>query len=102
MLVHHIDEPLVCLMACGEAVGGREPERHLGWQQVRVGILAANGQAGCVSYAVKLRAMIGRCDGWMGRLHHRIGGIAKPLQSIRVWIWATGQRSFACPSVRIV
>ena len=31
----------------GEAVGGREPEPHLSGRQVRVGILAADGQAGC-------------------------------------------------------
>ena len=32
VFVHHIDEPLVWLMGCGEAVGRREPERHLsGW-----------------------------------------------------------------------
>ena len=46
VLVHHIDEPLVCLIACGEAVGGREPERHLGGRHVRVGILAADGRRG--------------------------------------------------------
>jgi len=44
MLTHHLDEPLVCLMACGEAVGGREPERHLGRRQVRVGVDAADGE----------------------------------------------------------
>ena len=48
----------------------------------RVGVLAADGEAGCAytgrtaettvevplidAHAVKLRAMIGRCDGWMG------------------------------------
>jgi len=66
VFVHHVDEPLVRLMACEEAVGRREPERHLGGREVRVGVLAADGQAGYVGQAVKLRAMIGRCDGWMG------------------------------------
>ena len=46
MLTHHIDEPLVRPMACVQAVGGRQAERHLGGRQVRVGILAADGEAG--------------------------------------------------------
>ena len=47
VVVQHVDEPLVGFMACGEAVGGREPERHLGGRLVRVGVLAADGEAGC-------------------------------------------------------
>jgi len=83
MVLHHAQEPIVGFTA----VGGREPERHLGWQQVRVGILAADGQAGSAynwsgaetaieiprvdAYAVNLWAMVGQRDGWMGLLRGR-------------------------------
>ena len=75
VLMHHFDELLVCLMACGEAVGGRQSERHLGGRHVRVGVFAADGEAWSSytgrtaettlevprvdAHAVKLRAMIG-------------------------------------------
>ena len=41
-----------------KAVGGRKPERHLGRRHVRVGILAADGQARSVGHAVKLRVQL--------------------------------------------
>ena len=48
-----------------------ETERDDDGGQIRVGVLAADGQAWCVGHAVKLRALIGRCDGWMGLLRAR-------------------------------
>ncbi len=51
LLTHHPEEPLVRLMACGEAVGGRQSERHLGGSHVRVGVLAADGEA-WISYTL--------------------------------------------------
>ena len=36
-----------------------------------VWIFAADGEAGSIGHAVKLRAMIGRCDGWMGPMESR-------------------------------
>ena len=45
------------------------PEAHqwfLGLMREHDGVLAADGQAGIVGHALKLRLMIGRCDSWMG------------------------------------
>ena len=74
VLAHHLQEPLVCFMACGEAVGGRESERHLGGRLVWV--LATDCQAWSAywraeaavevprlhAHVLKLGAMLGRCD----------------------------------------
>ncbi len=60
MVVQHVDEPLVGFMACGEAVGGRESERHLGGWHVRVGILAADGESEGVS------SLASCCFAWLG------------------------------------
>ena len=52
-------------------IPGRKAERHDGGLERRVGVFAADGEAWGVGHAVKLRTMIGRCDGWMGLLRGR-------------------------------
>ncbi len=44
VLAQHVDEPLVGFMACGEAVGGCEAERHLSRWHIRVGIFTTDCQ----------------------------------------------------------
>ena len=42
-------------------------EGYLGGLRARIGVFTADREAWSLSHAVKLRAMIGRCDGGMGR-----------------------------------
>ncbi len=64
--LHKLFEPYRPLEAVVDAVGGRQAERHLGGLKRPVGIHASDCQAASLGHAAKLRAMIGRCDGWMG------------------------------------
>ena len=66
VLTHHLEELVVHLTGRVAAVGGREAERDDCGSRARVRVLAAHGEAGCVGHAVKLRAMLGRCDGCVG------------------------------------
>ena len=69
--------PVVGLMACGEAVGGRESERHLSGRQVRVRVLAADCEAWSAykwSAAEFAAIEIPRHDAHTVKLRGRLGG----------------------------
>ena len=71
VLPHHLEEPVVGVSRRVKSVSRRRAEGHLRGWRTHVGVLAADGDAWSVGHAVKLRAMIGRCDGWMGLLQGR-------------------------------
>ena len=63
---HHQQKPVVRLTGTVDAVGGGEAERDLSRRAASVGVDTADGETGSVGHAVKLWAMVGRCDGGMG------------------------------------
>ncbi len=60
------EEPCVPVSGREKAVWGRQAEGHLRGWAASIRVLATDAEAGIVGHAAKLRAMIGRCDGWMG------------------------------------